>query len=328
MNKTLRIAALLIATLAATAAASYYWVHSGKTRSTENAYINANIAQIASQISGRVTQVHVVEGQLVQAGQVLFDIDSAPLEVALTQAQAKLSEATQGLRQNQTNVSANEAALAQAELDLSNARATAKRTESLVQNKFLSAQALDDATVKVQVAEASVAQARAKLLGAQTHVASVGGANPTVLAAQAAVAQAKLNLAYAHVVANQAGWVTKLSLVPGTTVNAGVPLFALISQGSFWVDANFKETELPGVTIGQPARVEVDMLPGQVFAGEVQSIGNGTGAAFSLLPAQNATGNWVKVAQRIPVRIRFTNLPPAQVLRVGASAHVSVQLAP
>jgi membrane fusion protein, multidrug efflux system len=326
MNKPLRIAIVLAAAMMSTAAGAYYWVQSGKTQATENAYVNADIVQIASQLTGPVTRVYVREGQLVKAGEPLFDIDSAPLEVALIQAQAKVSEATQGLRQDQTDVHANEAALALAEADLSNAKVSARRTESLVQNKFLSAQAYDDAAVKVKLAEAVVMQARARLLGAQTHVASVGGATPAVLAARAALDQAKLNLEHAHVVASKDGWITNLSLVPGTTVSTGVPLFALISQGSFWIDANFKETELPGIALGQSAEIELDMLPGQEFHGVVESIGNGTGAAFSLLPAQNATGNWVKVAQRVPVRVHFKDLNVAQVLRVGASAHVTVHI--
>lgn len=329
MKKPLRITLIVAAALATLGAGAYYWVQSGKTQATENAYVNADIVQIASQLTGPVTQVYVREGQLVKAGQPLFDIDPAPLEVALAQAQAKLAEATQGVRQDQTDVHANEAALTQAEADLSSAKANARRTESLVQNKFLSAQAYDDATVKVKLSEAGVMQARAKLMGAQTHVASVGGASgatPAVLAARAALEQAQLNLEHAHVVASKDGWITNLSLVPGTTVSTGVPLFALISQGSFWVDANFKETELPGIALGQSAEMAMDMLPGQVFHGVVESIGNGTGAAFSLLPAQNATGNWVKVTQRIPVRVRFTDLRPDQVLRVGASAHVTVRI--
>jgi membrane fusion protein (multidrug efflux system) len=329
MNKLIRITLVSTVAAAIAAAGAYYWLQSSKTQSTENAYVNADIVQIASQLTGPVTQVYVREGQLVKAGQPLFDIDAAPLEVALAQAQAKLAEATQGVRQDQTDVHATEATVAQAQADLNSAKANARRTDSLVQSKFLSAQANDDATVKVKLAEAGVMQARAKLMGAQTHVASVGGTNgatPAVLAARAELEQAQLNLTHSHVVASKDGWITNLSLVPGTTVSTGAPLFALISQGSFWVDANFKETELPGIVIGQSAELELDMLPGQTFHGVVESIGNGTGAAFSLLPAQNATGNWVKVAQRVPVRVRFTDLGAAQVLRVGASAHVTVHI--
>jgi membrane fusion protein (multidrug efflux system) len=326
MNKPVKIT-LVTLLLALSAAGVYaYWQNAQRERSTENAYVNADVVQVASLSNGPVVAVHVKEGQLVQAGEPLFDVDPEPYKVALAQARAKLAQADQGTRQDQTDVSANEAALSQALADLANAKAAAQRTHSLVQQSFLSRQAEDDAQVKVTVAEAGVAQARAKLAGAQVHVASTAGATPAVLAARSAVEQAELDLAHTHVVASKTGWIANLSLVPGTSVVAGLPLFALVAKGSFWVDANFKETELPGIQPGQKAEVEIDMLPGHAYEGVVDSIGNGTGAAFSLLPAQNATGNWVKVTQRVPVRIRLTGVDAEAPLRVGASAQVSVQL--
>jgi membrane fusion protein (multidrug efflux system) len=326
MKKLVRIAVALSIVIFCSAAGAYYWIQAGKTRSTENAYVNADIVQIASQLTGPVAKVYVHEGQLVSAGQPLFDIDAAPYEVALTLTEAKLSEASQSVRQGQSDVRAYEAGLAQAEADLNSAKANAHRTQSLVLNKFLSNQAADDALVKVKLADAGVLLARAKLSGAQTHVATVGGDTPSVLAERAGLAQAKLNLAHTHVVASKDGWITNLTLVEGTTVSTGVPLFSLIARNSFWVDANFKETELPGIKVGQPVTTEIDMQPDQSYAGVVESIGNGTGSAFSLLPAQNATGNWVKVTQRVPVRIRFTDQTAVQSFRVGATAHVTVHI--
>jgi membrane fusion protein (multidrug efflux system) len=329
MNKTAVVKFSLAAlVLAACAAAGYhYWQAAQRLRSTENAYVNADVVQVASVINGPVVAVHVKEGQLVQAGQVLFDVDPEPYKVALAQAQAKLAQAEQGNKQDQTDVSANAAGLRQAQADLGNAQAVAQRTHSLVQQAFLSRQSEDDALAKVKVAEAAVAQAQAKLSGAEVHVARTAGAvTPAVLAARVAVEQAQLDLAHSHVLASKTGWIANLSLVPGTSVVAGMPLFALVAQGSFWVDANFKETELPGIQPGQSAEVEIDMLPGRTYKGVVDVIGNGTGAAFSLLPAQNATGNWVKVTQRVPVRIRLDASELQAPLRVGASAQVSVQV--
>ena len=326
MNKLARISIAVVVVAALAAGGTWYWQRAARIRTTENAYVNADVVQVASQLSGPVTQVLVHEGQLVEAGQTLFEIDPAPYEVALAQARAKLAEAEQSGRQDATDVNANDAAVAQARADQANAVASAKRTHSLVQQHFLSQQADDDAQAKLRVTEAAVAQAQAKLAGARVHVAHVGDATPAVLAARAAVAQAELDLAHTHVVASKPGWIANLTLVPGTAVVADMPLFALVARGSFWVDANFKETELPGIRPGQHAEVELDMQPGHVFPAEVEVIGNGTGAAFSLLPAQNATGNWVKVTQRVPVRIRFTGADALQAFRVGASAQVTVQL--
>jgi membrane fusion protein (multidrug efflux system) len=148
-----------------------------------------------------------------------------------------------------------------------------------------------------------------------------------VLVAQAQLAKARLDLEHAVMHAPEDGWITRFDLTPGTVVTPGNPLFAIVVAGSFWVDANFKETELRGVRPGLPATVVVDMYPDHVFHGRVESLAGGTGAAFSLLPAQNANGNWVKVAQRVPVRVSVDDPDPAYPLRVGATATVTVSFA-
>ena len=326
MNQLLKqISIALLLAIVVIAGGILYWQHAAKFRSTENAYVNADVVQITSQVNGPVLAVHVREGQLVQVGQTLFDIDPEPYQVALAQARAKLAQAEQGDRQDQTDVSATDAAVRHAQADLTNAKAAAQRAHNLVLQKFTAQQVDDDAQARVKVAEAALAQAQAKLAGAKVHVARVGDATPAVLAARAAVAQAEHDLKHTHVVAEKEGWIVNLTLVSGSSVVAYMPLFALVARGSFWVDANFKETEIPGIASGQPAEVDIDMLPGQHYHGVVDVIENGTGAAFSLLPAQNATGNWVKVTQRIPVRIRFTGADASLPFRVGASAQVTVQ---
>jgi membrane fusion protein, multidrug efflux system len=144
--------------------------------------------------------------------------------------------------------------------------------------------------------------------------------------AQAEVAKARLDLEHAVMRAPEEGWITRFDLTPGTVVTPGNPLFAIVVGHSFWVDANFKETELAGVVPGRPATVVVDMYPKHAFHGTVQSLAGGTGAAFSLLPAQNANGNWVKIAQRIPVKISIDDPDPGYPLRVGATATVAVSI--
>ncbi len=304
----------------------HVWETSLTERSTENAYLNADRVQIGSQVSGVVKAVHVHDGQFVEAGAPLFDIDAEPFRVAEALALARLAEAEQAHRESAKEVEAVRASVAQAEADLTNATNAAHRVHKLVQQNFLSAQTVEDADARVTMAEAAVAEAKARLDRALAHVATVEGATPAMMAARAALAQARLDLANTQVKATQSGWLAHFSLVKGSLVNANTPLFAQIVKDSFWVDANFKETELPGIKPGQAVHITLDILPDQPLTGVVDTITSGTGAAFSLLPPQNATGNWVKVVQRVPVRIRLENSAFLQPLLVGASAEVRVQL--
>lgn len=249
--------------------------------STDNAYVNANVVQIAPRITGQVTQLFTMNNQFVQQGQPLFEIDPVPFQNALakTEAQYAISKAA-----------------------LVNAEATAARTITLAKQKFVSTQEKDNVTTALETAAASLSLAKASL------------------------DQAKLDFSWAKVLAPSSGWVTNVSLRVGDIVAANQPLFALISSGEFWVDANFKETELEHIHPNQRAVIYIDMYPDHAFEGVVQSISGGTGSAFSLLPPQNATGNWVKITQRVPVRIRIINPDPAYPLRIGTSASVRISL--
>jgi membrane fusion protein (multidrug efflux system) len=184
---------------------------------------------------------------------------------------------------------------------------------------------LDDAQSSRDQARARVSQAAAALAAARKQAGTPGTDNATVRAAQAALQQARIALAHATITAPVAGWVANLSLRPGDVVSPGQPLFSLVEDGPWWVDANFRETDLARIRPGQPVSVVVDMYPGLTMQGEVTVIGAGAGAVFSLLPPQNATGNWVKVTQRFPIRIALTPPDdPAMQLRVGASATATV----
>jgi len=185
---------------------------------------------------------------------------------------------------------------------LINAKNTALRTSTLARKKYVSVQDNENVSTALATAEASLNLAKATL------------------------DQAQLDLTWAHVTAPANGWVTNVALRAGDVVTANQPLFALISDGQFWVDANFKETELAEIESSQRAVIYVDMYPDHPFEGTVQSISGGTGSAFSLLPPQNATGNWVKVTQRVPVRIRVVNADPDFPLRIGSSASVRISL--
>jgi membrane fusion protein (multidrug efflux system) len=298
---------------------------SGKTRSTENAYISADVLNVASLVAGRVIAVHVQDNQFVHKGDVLFDIDPEPFNIALTRAQADLAVAKQTARQDNAEVAVAHAQVSQIEGDLNNARSTFKREQELVAQNFKSQQSLDDAKTRMQALQAALEQARAKLnksLSAPSKLEERGD----VLKAQADIAQSRLDLEHTQVVAMQDGQISNASLTAGSLVGAGVPLFALITQDSFHIEANFKETELAGIHPGEEVDIKVDMYPDHHFKGIVDSVSGSTGTAFSLLPPQNATGNWVKIAQRVPVRIKFTQIDAEHPLRIGATATVTVNL--
>jgi membrane fusion protein, multidrug efflux system len=316
------IIVLVIVALIAGLSFAYF---AGLSRSTENAYINADVVNVAAQVSGRVIAMHIKDNQHVHKGDALFDIDPEPFSIALERAQADLALARQSARQDNAEVAAARALVSQAESDLANARNTYTRDKELVEQHFLSQQSLEDAQTRMQALQATLEQAHAKLakaLSAPEKTSERGD----VLKAQAAIDQAKLDLEHTHVIAAQDGQISNLSLTAGSLVGAGTPLFALIADNSFHIDANYKETELPGIHPGQDVDIQIDMYPGQHFKGTVESLSGGTGTAFSLLPPQNATGNWVKIAQRVPVRIKFAPTDAAHPLRIGATATVSVQL--
>jgi membrane fusion protein (multidrug efflux system) len=312
-------AALVIALIAGIA---YVYLSAG-TRSTENAYINANVINVASQVAGRVSKVYVVDNQSVRKGDALFEIDPEPYNIALAKAAAELAVATQSARQDRAEIDIAKAQIAQAQSDLANSRSIHVRDQKLVGQHFLSQQALDDAQTGVLRLEAALAQARAKLIKAQA-----APQNPAergdVLKAQAAINQAKLDLAHTRITATRDGQISNLTLTEGAMIGVATPLFALIEKDSFHIDANFKETQLSGIHPGQRVDIELDMYPDKHLTGKIESLSGATGTAFSLLPPQNATGNWVKIAQRVPVRIKFD--PTDSELRIGATVTVTVHL--
>lgn len=320
------IIALLI--LAIAGIAGYrYWRHGQLYASTDDAYLNANIVEIAAQVAGPVIRVDVRENQLVHVGDPLFDIDPAPYRLALEKAQAQLQLAEQSVSQQLAAIATAEAQVGQRQAELRNAQSNYARARQLVTQRFLSPQAAETARTQMETAVAMLKAAQANLEQARSALGQAGDKNANVQAAQAAVRQAQLDLERTHVTAPAQGNIANLSLRPGSTVQPGVPLFSIISNQEYWVDANFKETELERIHRGQPVRIEVDMYPDHPFDGVVESISGGSGTAFSLLPPQNATGNWVKVTQRVPVRIRFTNPDPRYPLRVGTTATVEVRVA-
>ena len=321
-NKKIIVAAVLVVVLLGALAFHYY---SGFTRNTENAYINADVVNVAAQVSGRVVSLYVKENQRVHKGDVLFDIDAQPYAIALERAEAALATAQQSSRQDNAEVLVARAQVTKAETDLANARSSYEREQKLVAQHYISQQSSDDAHTRMQSYQAMLEQAHANLNKARS-VPVDPAQRGDVLQAHAAIDQAHLDLEHTHVTASQDGVISNLSLSAGSLVGVGQPLFALIEDGSYYIDANFKETELHGIHQGQNVDIRIDMYPDAHFKGVVESLSGGTGTAFSLLPPQNATGNWVKIAQRVPVRIRFAETDAEHPLRIGATASVSVQL--
>jgi membrane fusion protein (multidrug efflux system) len=323
MKKSTKV--LLYALIAGAAAAGFYWYQLPKaTRTTDNAYVGADTVPVAAQIAGRVTQVHVKPNSTVAAGQPLFDLDDRPHRIAIERAQARLAQARLQAREAIAELAAARAEVARIEHLIEQANAKLARARELSRQGFISSQATDDAQAQLAVETAALEAARARVRRASTQVYGNIEEHPAVLQASADLEQAKLDLEYTRVTAPASGRVTNLRLTAGTQVQAHATQFVLVTENGYWVDANFKEGELPGIRPGQRARVELDAMPGTPFDGVVESISPGTGAAFALLPPQNATGNWVKTAQRVPVRIRLVDVPADQALPIGASATVRV----
>lgn len=296
-----------------------YWHYNTLHPVTEDAYVEANIVTVASETTGKVVKVAVEENQHVNAGDLLFAIDDTLYRNAVAQAKATLAGDKAAGEGYAADVQA-----AQAEIDSAqSARDTAvsqlDRVRQLFKDGHVAQSALDDAQSAAASAKAAVDQAKADLAQAQTNLASNGDDQQ---ADEAALSTAETNLERTTTVAPVGGWVSDISLREGTVVTADAAQFSLVEDKDAWVSANFKETDLERIRVGQPAKIRLDMAPDEVLTGHVQSIAHGSGSTFSLLPAENASGNWVKVTQRFPVRIALDRNDMA--IRAGASAKVRI----
>ncbi len=315
--------------LALVVGGGYVWVTGGRYQETENANLRQAKVTIASEIAGRIVNVDVSDNALVKAGDVLFVVDPEPYKIKLAQADAALAAARLNVEQlraaysqalSQESMTANDIVFLQSQFD----RATdlAKKGISAVSSLDEARRDLTKAQDEHAAAVQGIASARAAL-GGDPDIAT--DKHPTVLAAIATRDQAAYSLSQTTVRAPADGIVAQASSFKlGQFVSAGTALFSLVETGDTWVDANFKETQLTNMKPGQEADITLDTYPGRPLKATVEAIGAGTGAEFSLLPAQNATGNWVKVTQRIPVRMKVNTDGLDIALRTGMSASVSV----
>lgn len=305
-----------------------WWLWGGRYISTENAYVKADIVQVSSEVSGRVIEVFVKEHAVVKAGDPLLKLDPEPFNIALEKVEAELD-------QTRTQVAALRAQHAEAVAELKEAQskisffdAQYARQSQLKQRGVGFAFRFEEADANAATARDRVSVLRQKI---ERILVTLSG-NPDLPADQHSLVReklamrdrAKLDLERTTVTASVGGVAVNVKLLPGEQVRTATPLFAIVSDTRPWVEANFKETELTYVRPGQTATVVLDIYPDITWDAEVESISPATGAEFALLPPQNASGNWVKVVQRLPVRLRLLARPNEQALRAGMTATVKV----
>jgi membrane fusion protein (multidrug efflux system) len=318
----MRLAIMLVVPALLLIAGGYYWLVSNRYVSTDNAAVKQDIVGISAQVSGPVVEVAVRENQRVRRGDLLFRIDPAPYRVALLQAEAQLAAARLQTSQLSTQAAGTGADIVGAEADLAIKRRALARQSALLAKGFTTRADYDDAISEVRKSETELADARARAANASAALAP--GEQPSIAQAEAAVAKARLDLSRTELRAPSDGIIANADrLQVGQTVVQGVAMLSLVRSDQAWVEANFKERDLDRMTVGQRVKIEIDAYGGEDFTGHVASIGAGTGSEFALIPAQNANGNWVKVIQRVPVRIAFDGKPDRPMI-AGLSANAKV----
>jgi membrane fusion protein (multidrug efflux system) len=298
----------------------WYFQHMELYPSTEDAYVNANLVNVAPKVNGYVTNVLVKNDQLVHKGDVLFRIETKDYTVQLFQQQQALQYAKEQAASAKTQISSAQAGVVSARANYVHMQEQVARYSQMNNQEAAS-------TEDLQKYQTQLAQAKAQLTQAENLViqddALLSAANAQIEQAQSGVQNAQNHVGYTDVTSAVNGYVTNMYLTPGQYVSAGQQVFGLVDNDSWWIDANFKETDLERIKAGEPVAIKLDMYKHGKYTGIVQSVSYASGGTFSLLPAQNATGNWVKVTQRFTTRIKVKNNAEYP-LRVGASADVEV----
>lgn len=310
------------------AVGGYFYFTGGRYQETDNAYVEQAKVSLSSDVAGRIVSVAVHENQVVKAGDVLFALDAEPYRIALAQADAALATARVNVEQLKVAYGTATAQLAAAQSTLAIRQAAFDRKNALVEGGNASDATLDDVKLALETARNAVVAAEQQLASASAALTGnpqiATDEHPTVRAALAARDTAQRNLDKTTVVAPADGIVSQVAaLNPGQFIATGTTIASLIETGDTWISANFKETQLAALHEGMPVEIKIDAYPGVAFEGELESIAAATGSEFALVPAQNATGNWVKVTQRIPVRIAVHPVD-GKTLRAGMSAIVAV----
>ncbi len=324
MKKWISLAVIVLVLAAAAVAGYRYWRHAQVYPNTEDAYVSGDMFSISSLVPGRLLTVEVTENQQVKTGQVIATIDPRDYDSQVQQAEAALEEARSALATNRAQIAQ---AKAKADADASRlalARLNLQRFSELYKRNSAPKQRYDDAVTAEQVAAADAVASSKALAAVEANLAVAG---QRIKVQETRLAGAELTRSHCTVASPIDGVVSRKSAQPGQVVAPGQPLCAVVplEGGHIWVEANFKETDLRRIRIGLPATFHTDVNPAREYHGWVESLSAGTGAAFSLLPPENATGNWVKIVQRLPVRIAID--PAANTdrsLRLGLSVHLEV----
>ena len=328
-KRGLRFVLLIVLPLIAVAGGGWFYLSGGRYIETDNAYVGAEKVLITPDISGRIVHVAVREGQHVKPGDELFTLDKAPYQIALDAANAKLAAARTDYEKLKTTL----ASLAKLE-ELADKNAELKQRDVARKQRLVSSQAGSQADLDTAMAGVVTAQLQAQFTKQQratTLSQLLGNPNlpleqfPEYAQAKSAVENAERDLAHTVVRASISGTATQVDNIQlGRFIAAGTPVLSVMDDENPWVDANPKETDITHLRVGQKATLDVDSFPDHTFTGHVVAVSPGTGAQFSILPPQNASGNWVKVVQRVPVRIAFDKDSDARLLRAGMSVNVSI----
>jgi len=309
-------------------AAGLFWLSGGRYATTENAFVKTDIVQMASEVQGRIVRLNIRDHAHVKEGDVLIVLDPEPYRLALAKAEAELDSARATVEQVKVSLRETKAEYREAESRLAFLEAQAKRQHDLAQRGASPATRLEQAD-----SDASQARDRAVMLRERIArvEASLGGDPDRPTDAYAIVREklatrdrAKLDLSFTEIRAPRSGTVVNFKAQPGEQIKPQTPLFSIVVDRRPWVEANFKETDLTNVAVGQKATVVLDIYPDVTWDAVVESISPATGAEFAILPPQNASGNWVKVVQRLPVRLRLIERGNEPALRAGMTASVSI----
>src|SRR3989338_5555963 len=325
-NRMAGIIVLIIICIIGGTAAYFYWKYLSSNIITDNAYVKGHMHMVSSRIDGTVKEVYIKENMKVKIGDLLVKIDPSDFEAAVEKAKASLELAKQEVKRRYAAVEAAKAnvELSRANLELS--KITLERAKLLFEKGVAPKEKYDEALTNYRVASAKL-KADEEDLKEKQAVVSPENDEALIREKAAQLSQEELNLEYTSIYSPADGFITKKNVEVGNRVSEGQPLFAIVPLDDIWIEANFKETQIQKIKPGMKAKIEVDTFSGKKFSGYVESIMAGTGGAFLIFPPENATGNWVKVVQRIPVKIVFDKgQHPNNIFRVGMSCVVSIPL--